>query len=240
MLIVSVGTSHRSCRGFGTEHRRFLWYLRQATLVRRPLQETVAWKVMLGRFNAMKDRFNRVRADCYEQALSDIENRFGAQSLATSLAHRDFVPWNMHYDRIGRLFVFDWELAQDQSIQGWDMFHYHLAQRAMRHGRFGKAFFERLKSSEEADEIADFEGHMLFYLVDIALFLRDRLARAPAVKENKYLRLVEHEIWVRCANLDTRRKTWLNRLLQPKPCEAGEGQLLGAIAEREASRDVPG
>jgi len=49
-----------------------------------------------------------------------------AGSIPVCLTHGDFTPWNSFLQR-GRLYVFDWEYAQQAWPVGFDLVHFHLA-----------------------------------------------------------------------------------------------------------------
>ncbi len=191
MLVVSVGTPLRRCSSFGPEHEAFLRDLREATASRKAFHDSVMWKVMAARFAANRATFSSDLCERYGGALGELERRMGNLQLTMSFAHRDFVPWNMHYDRGGMFFVYDWELAQDECTPGWDFFHYHLAGQPMRSGGRVQNLVEGLLGEAERAGIAPARDCLLAYLVDVGLFLRDRMQRSPGTVENTYVPLVE-------------------------------------------------
>lgn len=194
MLLVSVGPSRRMSRRFGEAHREFLSGLGAATAALHPLHKSLMWRHMTERFMACDARLDPALSNRYGWALGEVERRLGEGTLQLSLAHRDFVPWNMQRGETGELFVFDWELAQDQCVRGWDFFHFHLASGAMRSRRFGHRAAASLLDAAERDGVSPADGCLLAYLTDVGLFLRDRLLRSPAKQENRYLHLVENAI----------------------------------------------
>lgn len=191
MLLLSVGPSRRIARGFGDGQRKFLSDLCASTAASRPLHKSLMWRRMRERFMACEARLTPALSNRYGWALSEVERRLGEGRLALSLAHRDFVPWNMQRNKAGDLFVFDWELAQDQCVRGWDFFHFHLATQAMRSRQIGRRALHALLDSAEREGISPADGCLLAYLTDVGLFLRDRLLRSPAKQENRFLNLVE-------------------------------------------------
>lgn len=194
MLLVSVGPSRRMSRRFGDAHRKFLSGLAASTTAFRPLRKSLMWTRMTERFMTCEAQLEPALSNRYGWALGEIERRLGEGRLALCLAHRDFVPWNMQRGETGELFVFDWELAQDQCVRGWDFFHFHLASGAMRSRRFGHRAAASLLDAAERDGVSPADGCLLAYLTDVGLFLRDRLLRSPAKQENRYLHLVENAI----------------------------------------------
>lgn len=194
MLVLSVGPSRRMSCKFGSAHRKFLHDLGGATACSLPLHASLMWTRMSERFAANEALLGPAWSERYAWALGEIEKRLGKSSLALGLAHRDFVPWNMQRRENGELFVFDWELAQDQCVRGWDFFHFHLAGRSMRTRRIGQRAIARLLQAAEREIAVPADGHMLAYLTDVGLFLHDRLLRSPGEQENHFLGLLESAI----------------------------------------------
>lgn len=191
MLLVSVGAPWRRCDGFGPAQEAFLRDLREATVDRRTFCDSIMWKTMRARFAFVR---TALEADVYERyawSLDELERRLATEPLMMSFAHRDFVPWNMHYDRTGALFVYDWELAQEECTPGWDFFHYHLAGGALRVGRNVGGAIKSLLSEAQRAGIAPASDCLLAYLTDVGLFLRDRQQRSPGTVNNTYVPLVE-------------------------------------------------
>ena len=191
MLVVSVGAPSRRCGSFGPAQETFLHDLRKATAKRKAFRDSVMWKAMSTRFAAGRAALGTLACERYVWALENIENRLGSQPLTMSLAHRDFVPWNMHYDHNGALFVYDWELAQDECTPGWDFFHYHLASQPLRPSDRIEEIAEALLREAERAGIAPARDCLLGYLADVGLFLRDRLWRSPGKIGNTYVSFVE-------------------------------------------------
>lgn len=194
MLLLSVGPSRRVAHGFGDAQRKFLHGLGASTSAFRPLHKSLMWEHMTERFMACETRLEPSLSNRYGWALGEVERRLGEGTLQLNLAHRDFVPWNMQRNKTGDLFVFDWELAQDQCVHGWDFFHFHLASQAMRSRRIGQRAIANLLDAAEREGVSPADGCLLAYLTDVGLFLRDRLLRSPAKQENRFLNLVENTI----------------------------------------------
>ncbi|MDE2161725.1 MAG: hypothetical protein KGJ53_01075 [Alphaproteobacteria bacterium] len=194
MLLLSVGPSRRPPRAFGAAHHDFLRHLKIATLDRMPLVNSLMWKTISARHSAVENSLEPSWANRYKWALTEVGERVGRGALELNLAHRDFVPWNMRRGEDNTLFVFDWELAQKQCTPGWDFFHYHLAGRLLRAIRIGRSDVVQLLQNAECRGIVPADGYFLAYLVDVGLFLHDRLLRSPATQENGFLKLVESAI----------------------------------------------
>lgn len=191
MLMVSVGTPSRRCGSFGPAQEAFLRDLQEATANRKAFRDSAMWKALSARFAAARAAAGTEACERYGWALEEIDQRLGHQPLMMSLAHRDFVPWNMHYDDGGAIFVYDWELAQDECTPGWDFFHYHLASQPLRPSDRVEDIVEALLREAERAGIGPARDCLLAYLADVGLFLRDRLRRSPGKIENTYVPLVE-------------------------------------------------
>ena len=191
MLILSVGAPLRRSNKFEAAHEAFLRNLQGATAKRMAFRDSAMWTVMRARFAADLMASESAARERYGRALERLEERLGDAQLMMSLAHRDFVPWNMHYDRDGVLYVYDWELAQDECTPGWDFFHYHLASQTMRPSRSVRSAIEALLRDAESAGVAPARECLLAYLADIGLFLRDRSRRSPGIIENTYVPLIE-------------------------------------------------
>jgi hypothetical protein len=190
-LLLSVGPSKQLPKGFGPVHRAFLEELQRATAWRGELRNSAMWKTMIARFESVAPLKEPRWRDRYGWVLQQISERIGNAVLPFSLAHRDFVPWNIHANDDGNLFVFDWELASDQCAPAWDFFHFHLAMRAIRARRFSRAALSELVALAEADGTEAAEALLLSYLADVGLFLQERQARSPGIEPNKFLGFVE-------------------------------------------------
>lgn len=193
-LLLSVGPSKQLPRGFGPVHRAFLQELQRATVWRGELRDSAMWKTMIARFESIAPQKEAHWRDRYAWVLQQIAERIGSAILPFSLAHRDFVPWNIHANDAGDPFVFDWELASDQCAPAWDFFHFHLAMRAIRARRFNLSTLVELVELAEAEGTEAAEALLLSYLADVGLFLQERQARSPGAEPNKFLGFVEDAI----------------------------------------------
>jgi hypothetical protein len=199
-LLLSVGPSKQLPRGFGRVHRAFLHELQHATIWRGELRDSAMWKTMVARFESIAPLKEQRWRDRYAWVLQQISERIGGAILPFSLAHRDFVPWNIHANDDGDLFVFDWELASDQCAPAWDFFHFHLAMRAIRAQRFSRSALTELVKLAEAEGAEAGDALLLAYLADVGLFLQERQARSPGAEPNKFLGLIEDAIDTLCAD----------------------------------------
>jgi hypothetical protein len=65
-------------------------------------------------------------------AIQCIDSTLGSRDadLLVGMAHRDFGPWNTRCHRDGRLFVFDWDAAQEEMTPLYDLFNFHFVSRS--------------------------------------------------------------------------------------------------------------
>jgi hypothetical protein len=189
-LILSAAPSKRAPKQFGPSHRAFLKHVHAATAWAGPLHESTMWKTMTERFASIEPRLEPCWRDRYGWALLEADKRAGPGAIPFGLAHRDFVPWNIHGGTDSSLFVFDWELAQDQCTPAWDFFHFHLAGHAMRSNSLKSGALSGLLAKAKSEGIDNVELFLLAYLADVGLFLHDRILRSPAVLPNEFLSMV--------------------------------------------------
>lgn len=73
--------------------------------------------------------------DLFARGIAAVRGTPSVLDLPASLAHGDFVPWNLRVDPTsGRLAVFDWELAQLAQFPLYDCFHFQIqANMLLRH-----------------------------------------------------------------------------------------------------------
>jgi thiamine kinase-like enzyme len=61
------------------------------------------------------------------KSLEIISHNLSNEYIPLGLGHKDFTPWNTLNDK-GSLFVIDWEMAQDNVIPFYDIFHFYVQQ----------------------------------------------------------------------------------------------------------------
>lgn len=59
-----------------------------------------------------------------DQAVTRMRETLASRPLTLAPAHGDFAPWNTRIDPSGQLYVFDWEHAQANAIQLYDVLHF--------------------------------------------------------------------------------------------------------------------
>ncbi len=189
LLILSAGPARSAPRGFDEPHRAFLSHLRAASEHVLPFGASGMRARMQARFDRRGAQLEPLWRERYERAFETVARELDSEALPLGLAHRDFVPWNMRRSDDGSLFVFDWELAADECVPGWDVFHFHLARQA-----FGNDPSAAVKASQLIDMVdAPFRTKakplLLAYLADVGLFCQDRLIEARVSATNPFLEI---------------------------------------------------
>lgn len=125
-----------------------------------------------------------------EQALARCVKRLVDVPTGSGFKHGDFTPWNI-LDENGKLFVFDWEYAEENALPGWDLFHFIVQTSVLIKGLDGRRCFQAVcRQSTARGGLAEFVmsagatrqllGPLFFlYVADIMSWhlLRDAEAR---------------------------------------------------------------
>ena len=110
-------------RDITTCHVQFLLELNQTNATTAPLQASVWWRKMQDRVRSLDAIGAAYDADLIEWALETCVIRFGETETCFGIKHGDFTPWNL-LEKDQKLFVLDWEYAEDPSPAGSDLFHF--------------------------------------------------------------------------------------------------------------------
>jgi hypothetical protein len=124
VTVVSPGPGHRGPNVFGRAHWEFLTTLSAATGRRLPFAQSVMWTNMTTNLQLVKGQLSSAWRTRLEVTLERVQTTLGAAELSLSLAHRDFQPWNTRLFPDGRLFVYDWEGGQPESVPLYDFFNF--------------------------------------------------------------------------------------------------------------------
>jgi hypothetical protein len=107
-------------RELTTEYVETLCALARKGLARRPLDESRFWKRIIERGQRIENAYWR---RVLHRALEAIHEDWRDREVPFHFAHGDFAPWNVLWaDR--RLFLLDWEYAQEEAPAGYDLFHF--------------------------------------------------------------------------------------------------------------------
>ena len=103
-----------------SEHVEVLCSLARRNLCRRPLDQSLFWQ-------RITERLQRVQNTWWQHALhrvlEAVHQDWRDREVPFHFAHGDFAPWNALRAN-GRLYLFDWEYAQEEAPAGYDLFHF--------------------------------------------------------------------------------------------------------------------
>jgi hypothetical protein len=111
---------------FGRAHHAFLLALSESTGRLGRCSESLMWQTMRSSFAALQSQISPAWRQRLTAAIDRVETRLNGKEILLSTAHGSFTPWNTRLYPDRRLFVFDWEFAQPQSLPLYDFFHFHL------------------------------------------------------------------------------------------------------------------
>jgi len=140
MLFQSSGPRARGPSAFGRLHTRFLQQLWKAEPVRTAGHRLVE-EVAAG-WQRVQPQLATEWRDLGEASLQEASRRLEGATVSCGVMHGDFAPWNTRQEN-GRLFVFDWESAKEQTPKLWDVFHFDekvtslLDKKPVRYAEFG-------------------------------------------------------------------------------------------------------
>jgi len=111
-------------------HVQFLAELNQINATAAPMQSS-SWRHNLqARLHNLDEMGAAYDTDLIEWALEQCAARFGKIEARFGNRHGDFTPWNL-LKKDDKLFVLDWEYAQDDSPVGSDLFHFAVQRAAL-------------------------------------------------------------------------------------------------------------
>lgn len=124
VLVTSTAPARGGPRRFGPLHHRFLAALHERFGSSVPYLASPPW-VEAAAFveHALFSRASSAWRDRFGWGLERLEATLGQERVATTLAHRDFAPWNTRANDAG-LFAFDWEFAAPGYPVNHDYFHF--------------------------------------------------------------------------------------------------------------------
>jgi hypothetical protein len=123
ILFQSAGPNHPGPVEFNSLHESFLNTLKTIQSQEKP-GESIAEQVA-SRWRNLETLVDSGLRATGEYALELARQDLMKSTIFCGLSHGDFAPWNTRVGD-GRLFVFDWESATDNTPLLWDRFHYHV------------------------------------------------------------------------------------------------------------------
>ena len=117
-------------RDIAASHVQFLKELSHANHSKEQLQESLWWRTIQERVQAVDAMGAAYDADLVRWALDECVTRFGESRVCFGMKHGDFTPWNL-LQKNGELFVLDWEYANSHAPSGSDIFHFAVQRAAL-------------------------------------------------------------------------------------------------------------
>ena len=118
-----AGSSKPSGHVLTQRHLEFWRELRLATAAGQPAAGGSIAEELRRRIAALQERGLHYYPHLLTQALARCLDQLGDAPVQRSFKHGDFTPWNILAVR-DKLFVFDWEYAEESALPGWDLFHF--------------------------------------------------------------------------------------------------------------------
>jgi hypothetical protein len=118
-----TGTTKPSGHSLTDRHLEFLRELRSAKAACLPTAAGPIAEQLRRRIAALQERGLHYYPHLLTQVLARCLDQLGDAPVERSFKHGDFTPWNILAVR-DKLFVFDWEYAEESALPGWDLFHF--------------------------------------------------------------------------------------------------------------------
>jgi len=124
VLITTAAPSRRGPQRFDARHQRFLTRLHERFGGTAPFTATPLWQAASGFVGRRCDRATDAWRARFTRSFDLLTATLADEAITTSLAHRDFAPWNTRMTAEG-LMAFDWEFASTGYPMLYDYFHFH-------------------------------------------------------------------------------------------------------------------
>lgn len=169
-------TFTRSTTRFGDSHRRFLQEFWSFGAAGTRTAEQIATALEI-RVSGVRSKLDADWQTRLRIALSNLRS-YGGLPIRVGLTHGDFTPWNT-FHASGRLYVFDWEYAEEKGPLASDLFHFVLNEPKIRTQPAAKKL-QALRAALNQPWIAEpamaFEPLVIAYGVSQVLRQLERLA----------------------------------------------------------------
>lgn len=161
-------------------HTTFLRELADKTAVTGQAQTRSYAKLLCSRLNLLQERISADWLSRLQRAIDHISAAPEEHFLPATLTHGDFTPWNT-FNVNKKLYVFDWEYAEEKGPASNDLIHYLLAQPYLK-----KSTLEQLNIIERVlEKNYDFATknmtvlHLLIYFASHTLHRIERSSKQP-------------------------------------------------------------
>jgi hypothetical protein len=118
-----AGLTKPSGHELSHRHLEFLRELRTVNPKQSRSVENGPANELTRRIAALRARGLHYYPHLLEQALARCVERLVDVPISFGFKHGDFTPWNI-LDESGKLFILDWEYAEESALPGWDLFHF--------------------------------------------------------------------------------------------------------------------
>ena len=146
-----TGTTKPSGHSLTDRHLEFLRDLRSAKAACQPTAAGPIAEQLRRRIAALQERGLRYYPHLLTQALTRCLDQLGDVPVERSFKHGDFTPWNILAVR-DKLFVFDWEYAEESALPGWDLFHFILQTGVLVGGCDGRKILKAVRHQLETQK----------------------------------------------------------------------------------------
>lgn len=169
---------------------------------RKAIADTSAWENIcrnmewLNRELVFVNDINRAQVDTLLTLLKRVFSLINAgESVAVSVSHGDFTPWNMYCDE-QRLYVYDWEMAQNGIPMGFDLFHFSyqstILQEQKDHQAVSRALSSWARHPLTQQMIKKYKinlelHHTLYLLFTVSHYLRQYLCEKELLMQSQWM-----------------------------------------------------
>jgi len=190
VLHITSGPERVGPRKLSGVHSRFCESLFLSFAEENVFDESPMWTRMTETSLRLSTDLPETLVALHDRALQRLGKELGPVPLPSSLAHRDFAPWNTRLGPDG-LFVFDWERAEQGVVPLYDVFHFRAIQAALferRRYRPDRRFMDHLLRRLWPEGHRHLPYLYLAYLVDMSLVYSEAQIAAPGVGEQRVWR----------------------------------------------------
>ncbi|MFK8039671.1 MAG: hypothetical protein AB8B74_15370 [Crocinitomicaceae bacterium] len=127
LLITTNVTLKKAKRStnFLAAHSHFIATLFHKTKLDYKISNTPFWGIILNNISVLEKKNIRPELKRIVKFLKQAKTNINAnRSILTTLAHGDFTPWNLKFDK-DNIYVYDWEYASFQAPVLFDLIHFH-------------------------------------------------------------------------------------------------------------------
>jgi len=141
---VPAGRTKPSGHSLTDRHLEFLRELRSGNPTQpAPVEHGLAAE-LTERIATLRARGLHYYPHLLDQAIARCVERLKGVPICFGFKHGDFTPWNI----LGvhdKLFVFDWEYAEESTLPGWDLFHFIVQTSVLVKGLDGRGVLQALR-----------------------------------------------------------------------------------------------